>query len=268
MCVMTYTLASPIADSLYDSPKPTVLLLRGWVPGPLNFLRAKLQSEFPSCHIIEPTLLMPPFFGLHPSTLWCFDVNFCLMLLVVLGFFWALMKVWLQFETFERRIYTTFLLLCLGYWIRLMAAVTARSAIADGVEKCLREMRRRNVVLCVGFSWGAGVLSELLTRDDGLDTRPAFVLMAPVSAATAMAAMRDDAANRLFPLDSNDLVHVIHAADDPWFCPHPGRWDAVPGIKSCTLQDNHVFKSASSRRAIGEIVAALYRRKTEGEQEP
>jgi len=212
---------------------------------------------------------MPPFFapcGL--STWWCFDLNFGMMLLVVLGFFWALVKVWLEFESFQRFMYITALLCALLYWARLCAAVVTRSSIAAGVEKCLKEMRRKNVVLCVGFSWGAGVLSEILARDAGLDTRPAFVLMAPVSAATAIAAMREDAAFRIHPLNSHDLVHVIHASDDPVFCPHPERWDAIAGIKSSTLQDSHVFSSGSSRRAIAEIVTSLYRWKTEVGEEP
>ena len=208
---------------------------------------------------------MPPFFRLSWDSLWCLDFNFAWMMMVVLGFFWSFFHVWMYYE--QRNFYLVGLLVLFAIWVRLMVAVVARSAIHNGVEKCLKELRRRNIVLCVGFSWGAGVLSELLTREVGLDTRPAFVLIAPVSAATALAAMRDDAAVRMRPLDPNntdgDLVQVIHASDDPVFCPHPERWDAVQGIQTCTLQDNHVFKNLSSRRAIGDIVTNLYRRKTQ-----
>ena len=117
-----------------------------------------------------------------------------------------------------------------------MVAVVCRSAQKDGVEKCLREMRRKNVILCVGFSWGAGVLSELLTRDDtGLDSQPAFLLIAPVSAAAGMAAMRLDAAERLHELENNNFVHVVHASDDPIFCPHPERWEQVAGVKNVSF---------------------------------
>lgn len=143
-----------------------------------------------------------------------------------------------------------------------MVAVVARSAIAHGVELCLKEMRRRNVVLLVGFSWGAGVLSELLTRDSGLDTQPAFLLIAPVSSATAVAAMREDAALRLHP-SSADVVHVVHASDDPIFCPHPERWENLTHVKNHTLQDIHVFKQPSSRRTLAEITATLFRMKTD-----
>ncbi|CAB9498677.1 expressed unknown protein [Seminavis robusta] len=260
----SYTLASPTNNDHFDSStmKPTVLLLRGWTPGPVYALRNRLQTEF-DCDVIEPNLLMPPFYGI-----WCLDTNFLLMLLVCGGLLWSLVKVWVQFESLERFTFLAILVAFGIFWIRLMVAVVARSAIADGVEKCLKEMRRRNVVLCVGFSWGAGVLTELLTKDIGLDTRPAFVLMAPVSSATAMAAMRDDAAFRLRPLDNNDLVHVVHASHDPVFCPHPERWNNIPGIKAYTLSDVHIFKNASSRRALEETVTGLYRLKTEGHQEP
>lgn len=258
--IMTsYTLASPISDSFHDSSMPTVLLLGGWTPGPINFIRTKLQSEF-SCHIMSPILIMPPFF----RPFWC-DLNFCLMFIVCIGFLFALSKVWIQFESFERFLYLSMVVAAFVYWIRLMVAVVARSSIADGVEKCIQAMRQRNVVLCVGFSWGAGVLSELLTRDVGLDTQPAYILMAPVSAVTAMAAMREDAAFRLQPLDGHGMVHVVHASDDPMFCPHPEHWNMIPGIKSYTLQDIHIFKNASSRRSLAEIVTALFRLKTEGE---
>ena len=296
MCGMSsYTLASPIAD-LHDSGRPTVLLLRGWVPGtlvdrlrlphavavdlfhvsnfsflllavctsgPTYYLKSKLQTEF-DCDFVEPTLLMPPFFNLSCASLWCYDFNFLWMLLVVLAFLWGLLNVWWSYEGRERFLFLSCLILALAFWIRLMVAVVARSAIADGVEKCLTEIRQKNVVLCVGFSWGAGVLSELLTKDIGLDTRPAFVLMAPVSAATAMAAMREDAAFRLHPLDLSDSIHVVHASDDPYFCPHQERWNNIPGVETTTLQDNHTFKSASSRRALGEIVSGLYRMKVDG----
>ena len=125
-----------------------------------------------------------------------------------------------------------------------MVAVVARSAQQDGVEKCWKEMKRRNVVLCVGFSWGAGVLSELLTRDtdtQGLDSQPAFLLLAPVSAAVSVAAMRPDATERLhleaeehhhYP---NGRIQVVHASDDPIFCPHPERWAQVTAITNTTL---------------------------------
>lgn len=234
--------------------------------GPIHSIRSKLQNDF-SCEIVEPPLLMPPFFGLSFASLWCFDLNFCLMMLVLFLGLFCLLEVWVQFESSVRFIYMLVLLGIIGYWIRLMVAVVARSAIHDGVEKCLKEMRRNNVVLCVGFSWGAGVLSELLTREIRLENRPAFVLIAPVSAASAIAAMRADAALRLRPLD-DDFVKVIHASDDPMFCPHPERWNAVRSIECKTLFDNHVFKNISSRRAIGEIVTALYRKKTEEEGNP
>jgi hypothetical protein len=245
---------------------PTVLFLKGWTPGPIDHLRGRLQKEF-SCDVVEPDLLMPPFSGI-----WCWDRNFLLMLGVCGGLLWSLVHVWRQFDSWERVAFLALIVLFGIFWIRLMVAVVTRSSIADGVEKCLKEMRRKNVVLCVGFSWGAGVLAELLTRDvPGLDTKPAFVLMAPVSAATAMAAMRPDAAFRLHPLlDHNnnncDMVHVVHASDDPVFCPCPERWNNIPGIKSYTLQDIHVFKNAASKRALADIVTSLYRLKTRGEE--
>jgi hypothetical protein len=179
------------------------------------------------------------------------------MFAVCLGLLWLLYKFVFEFDT-------NYPCICLIFciWIRLMVAVVARSAIAHGVELCLEEMRSRNIAVLAGFSWGAGVLSELLTRETGLDVQPAFLLIAPVSSATAVAAMRDDAAFRLHPT-STEMVHVVHATDDPVFCPHPDRWDALTNVKSYTLQDVHVFKQPSSRRALAEIMTTLFRAKTE-----
>lgn len=249
---------------------PTVLLITGWTDGPIKYLRNRLQNDL-QCNIVEPRLLMPPFRGL-----WCFDMNFCLMCGVVLGLLWGLHKVLFQFESINNEhnpaqqiLYFALLFGVLCYWIRLMVAVVCRSAIADGVEKCLQEIRRQNqnVVLCVGFSWGAGVLAELLSRgNNGLDSQPAFLLLAPVSSAQAMAAMREDAAHRLYPLENNDFVHVVHASDDSFFCPNPERWEQVPGIKNHTVHDVHVFKNASSRRTIAELLSTIFRMKIDNNQ--
>ena len=103
-----------------------------------------------------------------------------------------------------------------------------------------------------------------MTRDNGLDIQPAFLLIAPVSAATAMAAMREDAAQRLHALDNNDFVHVVHASDDPIFCPHSDRWEQVVSVKNHTVNDVHIFKNLSSRRTLAEIMATLFRAKTDG----
>ena len=156
MAATSYILAkpSPSSGSSCDSITPTVLLLSAWTPAPINYLRTRLQNDL-QCNIIEPQLLMPPWRGL-----WCWDFNFCLMCGVVLGLLWGLYKVLFQFESFDdeqsrtkRILYFSILFGVLCYWIRLMVAVVCRSAIADGVEKCLQEMGRKNVVLCVGFRY-------------------------------------------------------------------------------------------------------------------
>lgn len=181
---------------------------------------------------------------------------------------WGLWKAIFELGSHDgrRAIYILALFILLCGWIRLIVAVVVRSAIAHGVELCLREMRRRNVVLLVGFSWGAGVLSELLTRDTGLDIQPAFLLIAPVSSVTAVAAMREDAALRVYPTNT-EFLHVVHASDDPIFCPHPHRWERLSNAKTHTLQDSHVFKQLASRRALAEIMVTLFRVKT-GSIEP
>jgi len=228
------------SSSLSSLATPTVLLLSGWTPGPITYLRTRIQTDL-ECNIVEPRLLMPPWYGF-----WCWDLNFILMLGVVGFLLGGLYKVLFEFQSFgyhgqgdgrvRQIIYFSVLFGILCCWIRLMVAVVCRSAQKDGVEKCLREMRRKNVILCVGFSWGAGVLSELLTRDDtGLDSQPAFLLIAPVSAAAGMAAMRLDAAERLHELENNNFVHVVHASDDPIFCPHPERWEQVAGVKNVSF---------------------------------
>lgn len=266
-----------VSDYSVTAAAPTVLFLGGWTPGPMNYLRSRLQQECcleTANIIIEPKLLMPPWRGF-----WCWDLHFIVMLGVVallLAGLWQVLVVQDDSSAEPSRsrrrqqvLYASLLLGILCYWIRLMVAVVARSAQQDGVEQCWKEMKRRNVVLCVGFSWGAGVLSELLTRDNsGMDSQPDFLLMAPVSAAASMAAMRPDAAERLQLEQEEDhdncVVHVVHASDDPIFCPHPERWEQVAGIQNTTVVDNHTFSKRSSRQMIGDIMVAMFRAKTEG----
>lgn len=134
---------------------PTVLLLRGWTDGPLSHLRSKLYSNEYQCDVIEPNLLMPPWRGL-----WCLDCNFILMFMLCVGVFLSLCLSIRGFDGFgghgTSRISAIILLFCfLCFCIRITVAVVTRSSIAHGVDLCLKEMRRRNVVLIVGFSWGA-----------------------------------------------------------------------------------------------------------------
>ena len=88
-----------------------------------------------------------------------------------------------------------------------------------------------------------------------------FVLLAPTTAVVARldvfqpvdAALRVAAARRR-GVGAAAVVAVVHATQDPVFCPHAERWRGRPGIEFTTLRDNHVFLRSSSERALKEIV--------------
>jgi hypothetical protein len=98
---------------------------------------------------------------------------------------------------------------------------------------------------------------------------PLVLLIAPTTAAVAAVALQRDAALRSSPHRARRL-HVIHASNDDFFCPHQDRWhqisrDLTSGTSEGTegsnnfslLNDNHIFVKRSSKQAILQAMRQL-----------
>jgi dienelactone hydrolase len=156
-------------------------------------------------------------------------------------------------------------------WVRFMAAVVVRSSIRKGCNICLHLLSNRRVDAVVGFSWGGAVVAELLATSEAQEPAlliPPVLLIAPTTAAVAAVALQQDAALRSSPNRSRRL-HVIHASNDEFFCPHQDRWHQISrertsgtseGTEAYTfslLNDNHIFVKRSSKQAILQAMRQL-----------
>lgn len=137
---------------------PVVVLIGGWSPGPLIYLKRFLQTQ-QLCNVVEPKHLpMPPFPGS-----WCWDINVIAMVTGLCLSFWLISR--LEPESSSVRLIIRILfgsMVCV--WFRFLAAVVVRSSIRKGVQLCLKENRHEGHVILVAFSWG-GAVSILCQRN-------------------------------------------------------------------------------------------------------
>ena len=155
------------------------------------------------------------------------------------------------------------------YYSRWMVAEIVRSSARRGVQMCLEILSEHHVDVVVGFSWGGAVLAELLVEGlVGGEDQPAALLIAPTTAAIARLSRQQDAALRVPP--TNDLmvgrVHVVHADQDGFYCPHADRWQQVPGVELTMLNDNHVFQKQNSRSVLLDILMSLLQQRRISQQ--
>jgi hypothetical protein len=135
-----------------DRSLPVVILIGGWSPGPLIYLKRFLQTQ-QRCNVVEPKHLpMPPFPGS-----WCWDINVIAMVTGLCLSFWLISR--LEPESSSVRLILKILfgsMVCI--WFRFLAAVVVRSAIRKGVQLCHNEINRHEGhVILVAFSWGGAV---------------------------------------------------------------------------------------------------------------
>ena len=113
-------------------------------------------------------------------------------------------------------------------------------------------MREGDADVIVGFSWGGGVLAEMIHR--GIWKGPSL-LLAPTSDAMASIAM-----SRLPSVSMEScerLVKVVHASHDG-FCPASQRQHFIDCGADCKLlQDGHTFDRRESVREIARILQDL-----------
>lgn len=131
---------------------PVVILIGGWSPGPLIYLKRFLQTQ-QRCNVVEPKHLpMPPFPGS-----WCWDRNVITMVMGLCLSFWLISSLEPESSSVQLILRILFgSMVCI--WFRFLAAVVVRSSIREGVQLCLKEINRHEGhVVLVAFSWGGAV---------------------------------------------------------------------------------------------------------------
>jgi hypothetical protein len=141
-----------------DRSLPVVILIGGWSPGPLIYLKRFLQTQ-QRCNVVEPKHLpMPPFPGS-----WCWDRGVITMVMWLCLSFMLISR--LEPESSSVKLILRILfgsMVCV--WFRFLAAVVVRSSIRKGVQLCREEAyRHEGNIVFVAFSWG-GAVSSLRQR--------------------------------------------------------------------------------------------------------
>ena len=181
------------ASSLHDEPTFYVLILNGWSPGPLGYLKHAIRHHFktnrrtepstatamstPACLgsrdvvcILEPALDMPPV-----TAHWCFNPHFA-----VWATLYTLLVGWtlhLACGPFRNSLVTLVPSLGLSLLVavlggRLLVAHVVRRSLQVNVRLCQTLLERYPISLVLGFSWGGAVGAELAAQGLLSSSRP------------------------------------------------------------------------------------------------
>ena len=143
-----------------DQRTVPIIILGGWSPGPLNYLkRISSSPSFPSrCSVIEPpeNMPMPPIPGS-----WCTDPKVVTMFIVLGGLFYLSLTPFRNIENATMSVIIRSLLVVgIVIWFRFLAAVVVRSSINTSIRIAQKEVvhydNPENVIM-IGFSWGGAV---------------------------------------------------------------------------------------------------------------
>lgn len=239
------TIVIPLDQDIVVTAKTTVLILGGWSPGPLNYIKKSLHSQ---CIFVEPKIPIPPV-----GCLWLYDP----WTAALLGLKIYLIRVSLGFalhrgnESLSSRMF--YLLICFMAKYMCIAGIVRRS-----MQRCVKTAMDTiqsdpNLEIIVGFSWGGSVVAELLRR--GLLPLKQVIMIAPVTAVIAGLGFQTDAALQV-KLEDSRRVHVFHAVGDSFFCPHPERW-LSSGVIFHMCTDSHVFSRRRSKLEIVETIIEM-----------
>lgn len=128
------------------SQSPVILIVGGWSPGPLVYLKQFMTSR--QSIILQPrNLPMPPFPGTwccHPKVLFMFAAFASLL--------------WLAGAEHASIAWNILAIVAVIGWFRILAAVVVRTSIEMSAQSCLEVIREYDEnVLFLGFSWGGAV---------------------------------------------------------------------------------------------------------------
>ena len=222
-----------------SSTRPIVLLLSGWSDGPLQ----PLQLQFPSVKFIKVNIPTPP-----AGARWLWN-PYLLAITLILYATPSLMRCVASniSSTSIQYVLQLLLLLSLLSLLRVVVARVVRYAVADSTKTTLRAIEKYKPVAIVGFSWGGGVLYEMLDQWKG-----PTILLAPTVSAINWVAMKE-CAHYTFDIEKK-RVAVVAGENDP-FCPAGQK--LLLTKTSCEyygVEDDHILSSNISRELTGEIL--------------
>jgi hypothetical protein len=141
-----------------------VIVLGGWSPGPLNYLKRILSSpSFPyHCTVIEPreNMPMPPIPGS-----WCIQPKIVIMFVILGGLVYLSITPFRKIENATMSVIVRILLIIsIIIWFRFLAALVVRSSIDMSIRITQKEVvnygNPENVIM-IGFSWGGAVSPQI-----------------------------------------------------------------------------------------------------------
>ncbi|KAL1512214.1 hypothetical protein AB1Y20_005477 [Prymnesium parvum] len=213
-----------------------VLLLGGWTPGPLHWLRAEFAD---GCDFHEPRIPTPPV-----GCDWCCSPPVLLLVGWCVG-----IPRWVLPDAFDAIPVVIRLLLDLGI-VCALVSWTVRWSVQRGVRIAEKVLCDREIDVVAGFSWGGGLCCWLLARGCSVP----MLLLAPTQAAMAKLALMGV---RQPMFAAGDEVAIFHATDDG-FCP-PSQIAALSltGAEMHICDDAHVLSSFRSLQEISSTFSRL-----------
>lgn len=238
-----------------------VLVLGGWSPGPLPFLRHEFSDR---CVFFEPAMHMPP-----AGARWCCTWEAALLAIDIFLISYASARAHVGWYYVA--------LLVAGLLAPLpLIVLLVRGSIRRSAATARRAIARHNIDIVVGFSWGGGIACWLHHAGSWagptLMLAPTLSAMSSVSCASVTHPFFDvaDASSRLRPAkpddsdessagDSASSVHIFHATHDG-FCPH-SQIEALArtGAAMHLCTDAHPLDEPRTLREIGEAFGELIR---------
>mmetsp|Transcript_27304 Transcript_27304/g.40310 ORF Transcript_27304/g.40310 Transcript_27304/m.40310 type:complete len:219 (+) Transcript_27304:187-843(+) len=202
--------------------------------------------------VLQPSIPMPPV-----GCSWLLDWKILAIALVVVLEFLGCLSVSVVVSKTALSVPTLLTVMILSILtVRFSVAFIVRNSISKAIQISQHYVQQNQVAAVVGFSWGGGVVAEMLRRGTvGGSNQPAVLLIAPTTALISRISMVRDPAT-VIRVEENHRVHVFHDSYDHFFCPHADRW-AQSGISFHCCEDNHIFLSQYSKQALKETLINL-----------
>lgn len=231
------------ADASGADDRVRVLVLGGWSPGPLEYLRDVFCGR---CVFVEPALHMPP----HGAR-WCCTWE-CVLLTAAIGlvcfgpshFSWTWAGIAILCGSIAA--------------LPLLVVLLVRGSIRRSIAAANRAITHDGIEIVVGFSWGGGIGCWLLR--DRTWAGPTL-LLAPTLNAMASAAKRRVPVPFFRAAADADVpgrtIHIFHATFDG-FCPEAQQHTlAETGATMHLCRDGHTLDLDQTLSEVGEAFASL-----------
>ena len=228
------------------SGRPHVLVLSGWSDGPL----VPLCATFPHVKFVKVTIPTPP-----SGCRWLCN-PFLLVLLGIIGGTPAALRFVSNFGlSSATQVGAQFsLLLFILLALRATIARVVRYAINDGIDKTMKAISQFHPVAIVGFSWGGGVLWEMLTNKltNKIVKLVPCLLLAPTVSAMSYASLTGIST---CTFEETGRVAIVCGDADP-FCPLSQKTIMVQckGLTYYGVNDDHVLLEANTRALTAKIL--------------